>query len=62
MSKMTLSTLINECKKICLDKCIQAIKTINQKKTIQLVIVGYYKEYILANLDLIVNRQKQTVK
>ena len=33
MSKMTLSTLINECKKICLDKCIQAIKTINQKNT-----------------------------
>ena len=32
------------------------------KKNIQLVIVGYYKEYILANLDLIVNRQKQTVK
>ena len=35
MSKMALSTLINECKKyVCrLDKCIQAIKTINQKNT-----------------------------
>ena len=61
MSKMALSTLINECKKYVWTNVYKLSKQ-SIKKNIQLAIVGYYIQRIQANLDLIVNRQKQTVK